>query len=137
MIRKDTDYAFRVLTHLAAGQGVATAGEAANRQNVPRCFAQKVLRRLVAAGILTARAGKGGGFALARTPRTVSMWEVVTAVQGPLQVNICVACDGACDREPACMIAVQWRALQERMARFLRRTTLADILKSKRGLERR
>jgi len=129
LIRRDTDYAFRVLVDLgSSGESSATADEICARQQIPASFARKVLRKLVASSILCARAGKGGGFSLAKSAGEVSMLDVVTAVQGRPRISPCVGAPDACDRSPTCPVTGKFRAMQNELIDFLGRTTLADIL---------
>lgn len=129
MIRRDTDYAFRVLVDLGNRcERSATADEICERQQIPGSFARKVLRRLVASSILSARSGKGGGFALARAPGDVSMLDVVTAVQGRPRVSPCAAPSDACERRTSCPVTGKFRAMQNELIDYLGRTTLEDIL---------
>ena len=132
MVRKDTDYTFRLLLRIASGGGApVSAAAAAKAEGVPWAFAQKVLRRLVAAGLLTARPGKRGGFALTRSTRDVNMWEVIEAIQGPLLINTCTGGADSCPRQRSCHVTGAWRELQENMSVFLRKTTLAGLLRPK------
>lgn len=134
MIRQDTDYAFRLLlgfgTEHPAG---AETRDVISRTEVPRAFAQKVLRRLAAAGILTARVGRGGGYVLAKPPRQVRMWDVVVAVQGPPSVSLCTDQACACNQQDRCQVSGTWRSLQKQVFDFLFQTTLADLLASEGG----
>jgi Rrf2 family protein len=129
VIRRDTDYAFRVLVDLGRTcERSATADEISARQQIPGSFARKVLRRLVASSILHARSGRGGGFALAKAPGDVSMLDVVTAVQGRPRISPCVGAPDACDRSPTCPVTGKFRTMQNELIDFLGRTTLEDIL---------
>ncbi len=128
-IRKDTDYAFRALLHIAArSPSAATAEEVSLLQDIPMSFARKILRKLVAARVLGARAGRKGGFHLRKSPGRVSLLEVIEAIQGQVAVIPCVLSLEACPRRPACPLSQQWQQLQEEVLAFCRGTTLADVL---------
>ncbi len=78
------DYALRVLVLLAmqpAGKPVA-AGELAERLGLPRRFAEQQVSALSRAGIVQSRRGAAGGCALARPAETISVRDVVEAVEG-------------------------------------------------------
>ena len=128
MIRNDTDYALRMLVHLAeqAPRGLPTS-ELSSRLGVPHGFAQKILRRLAAAGMLEARLGRSGGFHLVRRSGEVSLMDVIAAVQGPLLLNRCLGDPTACTRQPSCTISAHLRVFQDTMDAFLRSTKLSSI----------
>src|SRR4029078_1715942 len=82
-----TRYAIRALYDLAfhrLGQA-AGAKEIADRQRVPLRFLEQILQDLRKAGIVEARRGPRGGYALARPPGKISLAEVLHAVRGPLE----------------------------------------------------
>jgi Rrf2 family protein len=82
-----TRYAIRALYDLAfhrLGQA-AGAKEIAERQKIPLRFLEQILQDLRKAGIVEARRGPRGGYALARQPAQISLAEVLHAVRGPLE----------------------------------------------------
>jgi len=82
-----TRYAIRALYDLAfhrLGQA-AGAKEIAERQKIPLRFLEQILQDLRKAGIVEARRGPRGGYALARSPEQISLAEVLHAVRGPLE----------------------------------------------------
>lgn len=127
MLRKDTDYAFRLLGHLGAHrERPTTARDLSARQAVPVGFAQKILCKLVDGGIVVSRPGKNGGFSLAKEPAEVSLTDVINTIQGALVLNDCMA--GGCDRRMVCPLSVQLRKAQDQLDLFFKNTTLQDIL---------
>jgi Rrf2 family protein len=136
MIRKDTDYALRVLVDLGSG-GVkpATAREVSARQEVPLSFAQKILRRLARAGILSVKAGRQGGFALAKAPGAITLMEVITVIQGRPLLSVCMKGPGHCHRQKSCPITGHLRGFQDKLEEYFEGATLADLLKRAAGKE--
>lgn len=129
MIRNDTDYAFRMLVALATSTPRAlVALELATRLGIPHGFAQKVLRRLAAVGILTAKPGRHGGFALQQAAGDISMKQVIEAIQGPLLLNRCLGAPTSCARQSRCRVNAKLGDLQRQVDSFLSDTTLADMV---------
>jgi Rrf2 family protein len=56
---------------------------------IPLPTAQKLVSRLSAAGLLESSRGTGGGVRLARPPATISLADVVEAVEGPIAMTPC------------------------------------------------
>ncbi|MBI4730007.1 MAG: Rrf2 family transcriptional regulator [Acidobacteria bacterium] len=100
-LTKEADYAVRCVLDVA-GNGWTDTGRVAHRQNVPASFLGKIVQSLARAGILTTRRGVGGGVRLARPADSVTLLEIVEAVQGPLTVNACGAGPEACECTPDC-----------------------------------
>lgn len=81
-----SDYALRALIEIAA-QGDATAlsaEELGRRQDIPRGFLQAILADLRRADIVMSQRGQAGGWRMARDPETVTVADVIRAVDGPL-----------------------------------------------------
>jgi Rrf2 family protein len=130
---KQTEYALRALLWLAdtippaaAGGGRQKAAAIAGATGIRPVFAQRVLGQLQRRGFFDARAGRQGGYALARPARRVSLLEVIEAVEGPLATQTCVLREGACgapgrDR----VLHGAWRAGQEALRAAFADTTPA------------
>lgn len=81
MISQTTEYALRAVVWLAANpEKPLTAQQIAEATRVPAGYLAKVLQGLSRAGLLHSQRGLGGGFSLARSPESLTMWEVVQAV---------------------------------------------------------
>ena len=81
------DYACRVLINLARRQSVgelAHIGELAEAEAVPPNYLVQILGELREGGIINSRRGKQGGYSLARSPETISLYDIVTLVDGEL-----------------------------------------------------
>ena len=78
------DYALRMLVLLAmqpTGEHVA-AGDLADLLGLPRRFAEQQVSALSRAGIVGSRRGAAGGCALARPAQSISVRDVVEALDG-------------------------------------------------------
>jgi len=83
------DYALRALIEMAAhadGPGVrpVSAEELGRLQEIPHNFLQAILADLRKAGIVHAQRGQSGGWRLAKPADSVSVADVIRAVDGPL-----------------------------------------------------
>lgn len=94
---------------------------------VPQTFASQILADLVRAGLATSKAGKGGGYRLARPPEQIPLVEVVEAGEGPLRAERCALGEGPCRWESVCPLHETWRAATNALRQVLGATTLADV----------
>jgi Rrf2 family protein len=81
-----SDYALRALIELAARQdgGAVSAEELGRLQDIPHGFLQAILADLRRAGVVISQRGQSGGWRMARDADTVSVADVIRAVDGPL-----------------------------------------------------
>ena len=128
-ITRAADYAVRVMVHLAglpSGSSVARP-ELTRATNTPDSFLAKVLQQLVQAGMITSRRGSGGGFRLAIAPDTVSLLDVIEAIEGPTQLNACLEPGPSCERKSWCAAHVIWVEAQAALQRVLRSASIAEL----------
>ena len=79
------DYAVRAALELAAaGEGPVKGERIAAAQNIPLKFLENILSELRRAGIVGSQRGAEGGYWLAKAADTVSIADIIRAVEGPL-----------------------------------------------------
>jgi Rrf2 family protein len=125
-----TRYAIRALYHLAfhrLGQA-AQAKEIAAAQKIPLRFLEQILQDLRRAGLVEARRGPRGGYALARPPAEISMADVLRAVRGPLEELLGVEERPGSAASPDDVPALVWGEVGARLIDVLERATLADFI---------
>lgn len=93
----ETDYAVRIVEALTREGGRLDARTIAERTRVPQRFALKILRRLVADGIVCSYKGAAGGYELARPPQEITLREVIESVEGPYRMSRCQGDEYCCD----------------------------------------
>ena len=130
MIRKDTDYAMRMLAHLAENelQDFISVKTIAKEQDVPTDYAYKIIRKLNTAKITKSQVGAHGGVMLNKELKFITLRDVIEAIQGSIYISECVLNSGICSRNPVCKFSPCWAAIQQELMCTLEKTTLADIL---------
>ena len=85
-ISAKADYAVRAAIELAAvpAGSSLSAREIAIAQEVPQNFLENILAELRRAGIVHTHRGPGGGSSLARPASTITVGEILLAIDGPL-----------------------------------------------------
>jgi len=112
-LSRHTDYALRVLIHLAARpEGLASIAEIARTYAISENHLMKVVHMLGRAGFIRTVRGRGGGIALARSPDEISVGTVVRHGETDLDLVDC----GSCRIAPACGLT---GALGKALAAFL------------------
>jgi Rrf2 family protein len=121
-VGRRVDYALRALCYLAAQDDdrVVTCTEIQTRQAVPSHFLSKILRRLVAAGVLESVPGARGGFRLGRPAERISVREVYECIEGQLSLIDCVERrDEFCCFASVCAQRDVWRGAQQVLLDYL------------------
>jgi Rrf2 family protein len=128
-IKRETDYACRVILHLALlpeGERV-TAQDIARRRIIPRAMVRRVITRLAAAHLITTARGQGGGLSLARPASQVSLLNVVEAMEGTLALNACVVDLHSCPLKKVCPVHAEWCRVRELLAAELGAATFDKL----------
>lgn len=97
-INQESDYAFRIILMLSK-EGVDNKLDAkslSEKGNIPLRFLLKLTRKLTKAEIVKSYRGVNGGYALAKDPKTITLKDVVEAIQGPIIVTRCIYDQKAC-----------------------------------------
>ena len=87
----------------------------------------KILQRLAKAGLLHSQHGINGGYTLARDPRTISAFEVIQAIDGPLFITSCVTVRGECDQTDRCNIREPLRKVNQSIEEVLKRIKISQM----------
>ncbi|MDR7418363.1 MAG: Rrf2 family transcriptional regulator, partial [Armatimonadota bacterium] len=90
-------------------------------------FLRKVVQALARRGYVTTHRGTGGGIALARDPRAITLRAIVEAIDGPIALNRCVARPGDCPLSRRCTVHPVWHRIQRLVLDELERTTIASL----------
>jgi Rrf2 family nitric oxide-sensitive transcriptional repressor len=90
VISKTAEYALRAVVTLADGDGEPIlAPRIAETTQVPQAYLSKVLQTLVRANLVSSQRGQGGGFTLARPASTLTVLDVIDAVDPIQRIETC------------------------------------------------
>jgi Rrf2 family iron-sulfur cluster assembly transcriptional regulator len=132
MITRETDYSMRLVLALAVrhNKGIDSVSSAAvaEEMDIPYRFLRKLAKRLVSGGLIESRRGKGGGVALARKPKDISLFDVLKAT-GPrgAELSLCVSEPNACNRSTLCRLHREFKGIQSEVDKRLKAVSLADL----------
>ena len=130
-----TDYALRVLIHVAIADGkLITISAIAESFDISKQHLMKVVSDLSQKGYLDTVRGRKGGIRLRRPPRDINIGQVVRATEDKLDVIGCLGRSGYCPIERVCVLrGVLHDAIQAFLA-VLDGYTLADLIKPQKAL---
>jgi len=102
---------------------------------VPRTWASQILADLVRVGLAVSKSGKEGGYRLTRSPKEISLLEIVEAGEGPLRAERCALGSGPCRWDDVCPLHDTWSRATEALRMVLDNTTLGELLERDEALE--
>ncbi len=133
------DYASRALLSLALRDNYTSptsVRDLAERTGLPQPYLEQILLSLKGVGLVRSKRGVGGGYVLARPAESITLAEIVAAVDGPIAAGDFGEPhqDGACDHEGQCVLLGVWADVGNHMREHLSSFTLADMVSQARGV---
>ena len=122
-------YAIRAIARLAAMRpdGYVLLDDLCEGTDLPRHFVAKIFQSLVRDGLLTSAKGRGGGFAMSRSPDQITLLDIVAAVDGIDHLDACVVGIARCDDNQPCPEHEGWKQLRCDVKNYLQMTTVASM----------
>ncbi len=130
-LTRQPEYAVRTLIELVnAPAGVLVHSKTiAEKQKLPEKFLNKTIQILVRAGMIETRRGMQGGIRLAVPPESVTLVDILTAIEGKLALNPCLDSDYHCENQAECPVRKVIQRTQGAILAELSKETLADLAK--------
>lgn len=107
--------------------------EIAEQTGLPEPYLAKIIRQLAAAGLVRAFRGPGGGITLSRPPRAITLWDIVRAIEGSPEAELCVLGLQTCSEQAPCPVHHRFAPIRTDTRRLLEETTLASLSNGLRG----
>ena len=128
-LSKKADYGLIAVRHLSQrGPGKpSSAKEIAQAHGMPVELLAKVLQKLVKQGLLVSQHGAEGGYALAREASTMTAFDVIRAIEGPIFITSCVTVRGECGQASHCTVREPLSRVNEVLAQALNSVRISDL----------
>jgi len=129
-ISAKVDYAVRALCELAGRTGDAPikADDIAQAQDIPHSFLENILVDLRRAGFVRSLRGQVGGYRMAVAPSSITIADVIRAVEGPLADVRGVRPESLEFNGSASALRDVWLATRVGLRRVLEHVTIADVV---------
>jgi len=123
-----TGYAIQALSCLEENGAAWTQGkDVAGQTDAPRRYLTQILHVLGKAGLLLTKRGYKGGYRLVRPAKTISILEVVRAVDGEDCVGRCLLGRAVCSDLRACPTHEFWKVEKVKIEKCLAGISLANV----------
>lgn len=129
---KTAKYALQALTFIAVEnkKGYTSARDLSKGIGIPLPFLSKILRQLVNRRLLKVKKGPEGGVRLARAPKQIRFFDILTAAGYPFETKHCLFGWKKCGSENPCPLHHSWSQINNSFSRWAEETRLSDVLDS-------
>jgi Rrf2 family transcriptional regulator, iron-sulfur cluster assembly transcription factor len=129
LFSRPCEYALQTVLYIALKpQGEMTSiRELTSKHNIPYHFLSKILQRLANKGILSSMTGPGGGYALAKSPKEFSLYDIVEAVDGDAFITKCVMGFAECSDVTPCAVHLKWKSLRAGVQKMLMEKNILEM----------
>jgi Rrf2 family iron-sulfur cluster assembly transcriptional regulator len=114
------------------GKGPVTLAGVSERQKISLSYLEQLFGKLRRHGLVDSVRGPGGGYNLARNAGSVSVAEIIQAVDEPIDATQCGGREN-CHDEGRCMTHELWASLNDQIFAFLRSVTLEQLVREQRA----
>jgi len=130
-LSKLTDYGMLLMSQLASSErSVWKATDLAYATGVPAPTVSKLLQSLLQCELLISQRGAHGGYRLSRAPSSISVREVIDALEGEIALTECNRDHSQCEQQSTCSIRGNWMRINDAMRGVLESISLAEMTQS-------
>ncbi|MCX7770654.1 MAG: Rrf2 family transcriptional regulator [Proteobacteria bacterium] len=128
-ITNAAEYAIRAVLKMAMEPDrVYTATELFVDIEAPQKFLSKILQKLAQKKILSSTRGIKGGFKIKKPIDTLTLFDIIEAIDGPMALNKCLLDGFDCSREKYCPVHLIWEEAQLQLKKILTQKSIKDIV---------
>ncbi len=129
-LTREADYGIRTVRALASGEKMNIAA-ICEKEEVPRQFAYKILKKLNHAGFVSIERGVNGGYTLTASAAQLTLYDIVSVIDEELFINKCLEPGYSCERNSengSCKVHKELVRIQNIMVQELKRTPLSELV---------
>lgn len=128
-ISKKAYYGLRAVLALAQAKKPLSIHALAETEHLPEDYLEKIIQQLRRSGLVEAKKGTAGGYSLTKPATTITVWEILKELDGPLQIFFPpVKGTLPCLQPSHCQTNEVWRKLETEIEHSLSTVTLASLI---------
>ncbi|WP_027390385.1 RrF2 family transcriptional regulator [Chrysiogenes arsenatis] len=137
LIRRETDYAIRIVAYLAGRKGERVKiFDICDRLFLSKPIVIKIIQQLKRGDIVEAKTGKAGGVMLSADPETLSIYDIMVAMDNQSSINSCNDAEEKCELQPLCRISRFLKELQGDVIRQFQAEKMSQLVFLEKDLEK-
>ena len=109
------------------GLGAITLADISERQGISLSYLEQLFARLRKQGLVSSSRGPGGGYRLSRTAETITVLDVISAVDEKVDSTQCEGRQN-CHGDEKCLSHELWQSLSDQIRVYLDGITLAEVV---------
>ena len=113
-------------------RGPVTLAAISERQHISLSYLEQLFGKLRRAKLVNSVRGPGGGYNLAKPAASITVSEIITAVDEPIDATQCGGKENCAD-DRRCITHDLWATLNEKMNDYLSSVSLADVISHQQG----
>jgi Rrf2 family protein len=112
---------------LHLGEGPVQIFQISARQGIPKQYLDQLMLVLKRAGIVVSSRGRQGGYLLARTAKEITLLEIVTALEGPLENRNFIGRSLPSNLAAQQILRILWDEIYLKTTQVLENKTLEEV----------
>ena len=129
-LSKKIDYGLMAISHIAHQENaeIVNTKRIAEEYSIPVELLAKILQTLAKKGLIISLNGPKGGYVLAKSPKEITVGQVIKAIDGPIDLVDCFR-DGRndCEQISHCSVRMPIKKIQMSITRLLDSMTIEQI----------
>ena len=113
---------------LRQSNGPVTLAAISQRQQISLSYLEQLFGKLRRHELVESTRGPGGGYTLARSPAEITVADIITSVDEPIDATQCGGKENCLGDGQRCMTHDLWASLNVRMVEFLDSVTLQKLV---------
>ena len=113
-------------------RGPVTLAAISERQHISLSYLEQLFGKLRRAKLVNSVRGPGGGYNLAKPTGSITVAEIISAVDEPIDATQCAGKEN-CNDDRRCITHDLWATLNEKMNDYLTSVSLADVVLHQQG----
>ncbi|MBN1409529.1 MAG: Rrf2 family transcriptional regulator [Spirochaetales bacterium] len=128
-LSKRTRYGLRLMIELALNynKGALNLNEIARREEISLKYLSQIIIPLKNSGFVHSIRGSSGGYILSKPPDEVTVYDIVTILEGEMDIVECINDPALCDRNTYCTARNVWSRLNQSIVSLLESITLKSL----------
>jgi Rrf2 family iron-sulfur cluster assembly transcriptional regulator len=113
-------------------RGPVTLAAISERQHISLSYLEQLFGKLRRAKLVSSVRGPGGGYCLAKPTAEITVADIISAVDEPIDATQCGGKENCAD-DRRCITHDLWATLNEKMNDYLTSVSLADVVSHQQG----
>lgn len=113
---------------LSHSRGPISIKVIAKKQNIPEQYLEQIFSKLKKAKLIKSVRGAQGGYLLSRKASDITVYDILSVLEGPVSISECLENEDLCENSDACVTKLVWAKMKESMENVMKSITLCDMV---------